>query len=155
MIILKLGTANNNFSNNYLTRNKHKFYLQFLFSLINYFQNNLENVYFLILSLFQVCTSDFINLIPKNYSPTGPWSTFIPLLLCICLQIISDYVSWFYQFFQDKSENQRKITYFYNNKWSSIASGKLRPGNIIYLKKDDVVPIDGIVMSIRILFSIT
>ena len=96
-----------------------------------------ENFYFLILSLFQVSTSSYINLIPKHYSPTGPWSTFIPLLFCVILEIIHNYCSWFHQYFQDKEENNRKIKCFNskNLKWEIVKNGSIRPGNIISLRK--------------------
>ena len=68
MIILKLGTPNNYYTNNHLNRNKYNFSFLFIFSFLNYFTNNLENIYFLILSLFQVSTSEFINIIPQHYS---------------------------------------------------------------------------------------
>ena len=93
MIILKLGEPNKSFDNNFINRNKYNFLFIFVFSTLNYFFKNKENFYFLILSLFQISTSNFIGLIPSNYSPTGPWSTFIPLILCIFLQIITDYLS--------------------------------------------------------------
>lgn len=149
MIILKAGIPNKDFSNNTVNRNKVSFYFVYLVSIINYFMSSKENLYFLILSLFQVSTSSYINLIPKHYSPTGPWSTFIPLLFCVILEVIHNYCSWFHQYFQDKEENNRKIKCFNskNLKWEIVKNGSIRPGNIISLEKDDCVPVDGIIIS--------
>lgn len=144
MIIVNLGETNKQFNNNYVNRNKYNFFFVFIFSILNYFMNSLENFYFLILSLFQISTHNFIGIIPSYYSPTGPWSTFIPLVLCILLQIITDYLSWINQYLIDKTENNRKLKHYIKNKlkWDYIKNGKLTPGNIIYLTKDEIVPTD-------------
>ena len=149
MIILNAGIPNKQFSNNIVNRNKYNFCFVFLVSIINYFTTSKENFYFLILSLFQVSTSDSVGLIPKYYSPTGPWSTFIPLLFCVLLEVITNYLSWIHQYFQDKEENNRKIKClnYKKLKWDIIKNGNIRPGNIISLEKNDCVPVDGIIIS--------
>ena len=147
------GEINNSsfYKRNQINRVKHNLvYIPFL-SVKNYFFWNYENIYFLILSIFQLLT---LGPIPKEWSPTGPFSTALPLLFCVILEIIKDCYKWYKDWKLDYETNNREIkslnlsnkNYFKNPKFDNILNKNLRVGNIIKLKKNDVVPADGLLL---------
>ena len=119
------------------------FLLPFL-TIKRYFFWNYENLYFLALSLFQLLT---IGPLPSEWSPTGPYSTILPLIFCVVLEIVTDIYTWINNWLIDYHDNNKQIDY-YNDKLElvKIKSMYLRPGNIIKLYKDDIVPVDGILL---------
>ena len=68
--------------NNYISYNKFSFIDIPVISIQQYFLNCTENLYFLLLVILQLMTYSEINLLPAHWSPSGPFSTFIPLFLC-------------------------------------------------------------------------
>lgn len=126
---------NQKLSNNKITRNKYPlFFIPFL-TIKNYFQN-LENLYFLFLSLIQLST-----IWNTFWSPTGPYSTFIPLLLCVLMEIIINTYTWINNYILDYKENNKK---FKIHPDLYMLNQDLHPGIILILNKDDICPIDGI-----------
>ena len=138
-----IGTANKKFKSNIINRNEHSFYIQPFISIKHYF-NNVENLYFLSIGIFQLLTIDQIGLLPKYWSPTGPYSTIIPLLLCLLLEIGGDYCKWFMLFFQDYNRNHKKYKLWdYNdNKWIEKCNQDIYPGEVISLEKNQNIPMD-------------
>jgi magnesium-transporting ATPase (P-type) len=131
------------FKNNRVRRtNGNILFLPFI-TIKNYFLWNYENLYFLTLAIFQLLT---LGPLPSEWSPTGGYSTAIPLLLCLVLDIITDVVSWISNWKIDYNVNNRQISCLQDNEFKYCSSMNLKPGNIIKLYKDDIVPIDGIMI---------
>ena len=144
MYILDFSSPNSKYSNNLVNRRKYPLILVPLLSLIQYFFWNYENLYFLILSLFQISTAKYFNLLPSHYCPTGPWATAVPLLLCVFIEIVRDIYNWFRQYYIDSQENNNPILVLEKNQWKYLPNSRIRPGNIIYIRKNDIIPVDGI-----------
>jgi phospholipid-translocating ATPase len=106
----------------------------------NYFFWNYENLYFLALGIFQLMT---ISILPKEWSPTGPYSTAVPLALCILLEIITDIYRWLRNYRLDSKDNFRMVE-CYPNKIKK--NELLTPGDVIKLVKEEIVPADGILI---------
>lgn len=134
---------NKNYKNNKLNRNQdYLIFLPFL-SIKRYFFWNYENLYFLILSIFQLLT---LGPLPKEWSPTGAFSTVIPLIMCIIIEIIGDIVKWIKNWIVDNRENNKLIT-CHNSRYNRKKKCKdLRPGDVVRIYKDQIVPIDGILV---------
>ena len=63
--------------------------------LIKYFIESSENIYFLALAMFQLLTYEKIGILPTYWSPSGPFSTLVPLLLCYILEVINLLLTYF------------------------------------------------------------
>lgn len=138
---------NNYYQNNKIKRLNHELYWVPFYSLKKYFFWNYENLYFFLLSLFQLSTLHFL---PKEWSPTGPYSTAIPLLICIILEIITDIYVWLKKYYLDYKDNNKKFTILDDNLIKkSIQNKNIYPGHVIVLNKDDVSPIDGILINCK------
>ena len=146
MFILDFKTPNYKYSNNRVNRRSHPLLLLPFITLTNYFFWNYENLYFVIVSLFQISTSEYLSIFPSHYCPTGPWATAIPLLLCVFIEMVKDIYNWFLQYYNDSQENQKPILVYEKNKWNYLNNASIRPGNIIYIRKNEVIPIDGILI---------
>jgi magnesium-transporting ATPase (P-type) len=102
---------------------------------------NYENLYFLVLAIFQLLT---LGLIPKEWSPTGPFSTAVPLILCILLEIITNMYQWYRYWKMDYENNAKVINTIFDR--GIIKNSELMVGDVIKLNKNDVVPADGILV---------
>ncbi len=139
-----IGVPNRTLTSNKINRCKYPLYLLPIIIVYNYFKSG-ENIYFLILSCFQLST---IGLLPASWSPTGPFSTAIPLLLCVVVEIIIGVVKWIIVWTQDKRENEKIYTCIFENMLEQIKNKDIYPGHIIRLKTDDICPVDGLVIGI-------
>lgn len=146
---IRFGIPKYSKSNNKINRLDYGIYLVPFYTCIKYFKNY-ENIYFLILAMFQLAT---LGLFPKEWSPTGPFSTAIPLAICVVVEIITDLIKWCTTWKQDKNENNKIFNYVngldpYMNfhKTHKIKNEKLHPGHIIFLKKNEITPVDGILI---------
>jgi magnesium-transporting ATPase (P-type) len=146
MKIIKVG-INNKYFNNTTWRNMYPLYVQPFVSTLNYF-SDIENIYFLIISIFQLLTYDKFDILPSHWSPTGPFSTTIPLLICLLIQIISDIYKWMRLAMEDYKINNSKykIWNFKTNNWDLTDNKDIYPGNIIMIDKDSILPIDGLLL---------
>ena len=116
------------------------------FYTIAYYFTNAENLYFLLLSLVQLSTLFFL---PKNLSPTGPYSTLIPLFLCVGIEIIKDVVNWCHTYAQIQRVNNRLLTALdANGKFFGLYNKNLCPGHVIILKRNQVCPAFGICVKV-------
>ena len=141
---LEFGKSNTHLNSNLVTRTKHTISWIPLDTLIKYFFWNYENIYFLFLSLFQMST---LFLIPKNWSPTGPFSTAIPLLICIAVEICTKMINWYKDWNLDSKENNTEYQCLdVNNKTFKKKNKNIYPGDVIYLQKDNICPVDGILI---------
>lgn len=144
MLEFLFGKSNKDHPNNEVKRTKHSiFWIPFL-TLYKYFFWNYENIYFLFLSLFQLSTLYFL---PKDWSPTGPYSTAIPLGVCIIAEIITHMISWYNDWITDYKENNREYECLDNQyKLIKKKNKDIYPGDIIHLEKEDICPVDGILI---------
>lgn len=152
---LKFAKPNTTQPNNKITRIKHSLAWVPLITIVNYFRNY-ENIYFLFLAMFQLST---LWLLPCEWSPTGPFSTIIPLLVCILIEIISNVIKWHKDWKTDFKENNQIYKCIDEPRNSPNSFGKdesenicdktnqnLYPGEVIHLVKDDICPVDGILV---------
>lgn len=117
-----------------------------LWTTIKYFKKT-ENFYFLCISLFQLSTfRDFI--LPSYWSPTGPFSTMIPLLLCLLIEWMKDIYEWVSNFFMDRSVNfaVRSVWNPSYDRMMDVYNYSLKKGDLLFLKKDDIAPVDIVVI---------
>jgi magnesium-transporting ATPase (P-type) len=135
-----IGAKNTAFNSNKLNNNKNCLLIEPFKTTKKYF-SNLENIYFLIISIFQLLT---ISILPQNWSPTGPYSTSIPLLLCLIMDIIVDCLKWINTYRDDCIKNNTiyNIWDFKTKKWINKKNMNIYPGDIIALQTNMVIPMD-------------
>ena len=135
-----IGKDNSYFHSNKLNNNKNSIFIQ-PFQTTKKYSSNLENIYFLIISIFQLLT---ISILPSNWSPTGAYSTVIPLLLCLIMDIIVDCIKWVTIYIDDcKKNNTIYNTWDFGTKnWKNKKSMDFYPGDIISINKDMIIPMD-------------
>ncbi|ARF11485.1 magnesium-transporting ATPase [Klosneuvirus KNV1] len=144
MLEVLFGISNTNFSNNEVKRTKHSIFWIPLLTIYKYFFWNYENIYFLFLSLFQLSTLYFL---PKEWSPTGPYSTAIPLGICILAEIITHMITWYNDWITDYKENNKEYECLdHSYQLIKKKNRNIYPGDIIHLEKEDICPIDGILI---------
>lgn len=150
----KFGVPNKLYNSNRISRLKYGIASVPIVTIYQYFRNR-ENFYFLLLAIFQLLT---LGPLPREYSPTGAYSTAIPLALCIFIEIIIAITTWIRTYIHDNNENHKSFSCYDINKkiknknLSEIVFEKkfnkdIYPGHIIYLEKDDICPVDGIFLS--------
>lgn len=148
MMVLEFGKPDYKKFSNKINRLQYSIYWIPFITTIKYFKNY-ENVYFLFLAVFQLLT---LGIFPKEWSPTGPFSTAIPLAICVIIEIITEIIRWYTIWKQDEKENHKifqSVNINHTDKfrgWTSIKNQDLYPGYIIYLSKNDICPIDGVLI---------
>lgn len=143
MTNLKFCIPNYSRANNKINRLPYNIYWVPFMAVIKYFKNY-ENIYFLVLAVFQLLT---FCIFPKEWSPTGPFSTAVPLTICIIFEIITAIFKWYIIWKQDKYENNKIFRYINRNKeFCDIKNEDIYPGIVLYLAKNDISPVDGILM---------
>lgn len=142
--MIQFCNPNKRLPSNEVKRIKHNILTVSLLTLWNYFWKY-ENFYFLVLSIFQLLT---INILPSEWSPTGPYSTALPLLICVIAEMLINIIKWINDYYLEKKENNTiyKCIYYVDKQFMQInkINKHLFPGDVIHLKKNDIVPIDGI-----------
>ena len=94
---------------NYISFNKFSFLSIPYLSIYNYFLISRENLYFLVLSLIQLSTFSKIGLLPSDWSPSGPFSTAIPLILCYLLELFGLIILFFTDLIKTYKYNYRNL----------------------------------------------
>lgn len=116
-------------------------------TILNYFCWNYENIYFLLLALLQLST---ISLLPKEWSPTGPYSTAVPLFLCLLLEIILNMYMWINKWKSDNMINNKPVICLKENgEYFGKKTCDLESDDIIKITKNDIVPIDCTLVSCK------
>jgi magnesium-transporting ATPase (P-type) len=136
-------------SNNYISYNKFNLFDIPKISIYKYFLESTENLYFLALSLFQLLTYDKINILPPYWSPSGPFSTLIPLLLCYLLEVINLLITYFTDLYKTYKYNYYKYAKFLRN--NNIETDKLKNikvGDLILIDTNEIVPVDAVLFSL-------
>jgi magnesium-transporting ATPase (P-type) len=140
---ITVGTSNLQYESNQIIRAKNKLLIVPFITIKKYFLSY-ENIYFLIIALFQLST---LCILPKEWSPTGPYSTAIPLLLCVLLEIITDLSKWYQNWKLDYNENNKTFKCLDSRgKLYDKKNKDIYPGDIVYLQKEDISPIDGLLL---------
>ena len=124
---IQFNIPNKSYPNNRIQRTTYSIFYIPIIVISLYFFWNYENIYFLFLGLFQLSTK--IGL-PKEWSPTGPYSTIVPLIICILFELVSAFCIWCKNNKLDNMENNRIIEHYNHN---NIKSSELFPGHIIKL----------------------
>ncbi|OUM68577.1 hypothetical protein PIROE2DRAFT_53189 [Piromyces sp. E2] len=105
--------------------------------------SKLANVYFLFVSVLQ--------LIP-NLSPTGRYTTVIPLCIFVALAMLREAYDDYYRHKQDSIENNSDAKKFVKNpngtyEWKTIPWKDISVGDIICLSNNDQIPADVVVLA--------
>lgn len=134
------------YSDNTISTNKYPLLLIPFLTIGKYFRKY-ENFYFLLLSIIQLLT---LGPLPSHYSPTGPYSTSIPLILCVIMEIIINCTKWIKNKYYDWKENHKLYQYLKINKNDKKLIYKynyqIYPGDIIRLVKNEICSVDGLVI---------
>lgn len=139
---LDFGTIYNNRHSNKVNRLEYPVYLVPFITTIKYFKNY-ENIYFLLLGIFQLLT---LGILPKEWSPTGPFSTIIPLACCLGIEIMTAIAKWLDISTKDRTENTKEFTIINQHSESIIANQNIYPGHLLKLTKNEISPVDGILI---------
>lgn len=134
---------------NFISYNKFKLLDIPKISINKYFIESAENMYFLALSLFQLLTYSKINILPEYWSPSGPFSTFIPLMMCYLLELGSLCIVYIKDLYKTYLCNYcRYISVLRNCKIRKIKLKDISVGDLIIVNKDEIVQIDCILLSV-------
>jgi magnesium-transporting ATPase (P-type) len=140
---LKYGVPEHTKSNNKIDRLPYNIIWVPFITIIKYFRSH-ENIYFLVLALFQLST---LGIFPREWSPTGPFSTAIPLAICIFVEIVTAIYKWYITWKQDKCENNKIFKFIDTHGiFYDIKNENIFPGYILYLVKNEISPVDGILI---------
>ena len=119
-------------------------------SLVKYFRESSENIYFLALALFQLLTYEKIGILPDYWSPSGPFSTLIPLLLCYILEVINLFITYFTDLYKTYRYNYYKYVKAITGNILEIKKLKnIKVGDIILINNDEIIPVDCILLSVE------
>lgn len=116
-----------------------------IITITSYF-SKYENIYFLLLAIIQLLTWD---LLPSTWSPTGPFSTAVPLFVFIFVEIIINIVKWVDIKKKDNEENSKQYQILIDEQLHLVQNEELYVGNVIYLKKDEICPMDSILLKVE------
>ncbi len=139
---LEFNVPNKSLQSNRVSRNRYNILFLPFIVIYKYFLWNYENLYFLLLTTFQLMT---LGPFPKEWSPTGPYSTAVPLLFCVILELVSATYVWVKNYMSDYKDNSRLIDSVNN---SSIMNKNIYPGDVIKLYKEEICPVDGILIDL-------
>ena len=128
---------------NYVSYNKFNLSEIPLISITKYFLESTENLYFLALALFQLLTYEKIGILPTYWSPSGPFSTMIPLLLCYLLEVFNLLVTYFTDLYKTYKYNYRKyVKVLRNDSIEHICLKNIKVGDILIVNTDEIIPVD-------------
>ena len=143
---IKIGQPNKNFNSNYISKTPYSFFYVPFYTIKSYFLHSYENMYFLILSLLQLSTCEYINLLPREWSPTGPFSTLTPLMLCFIMELLSNFFSWIIIKKNEIIQNYKLVPVYRNKKWKKIYSKNLFPGDIFKVIPNKEILVDSLLL---------
>lgn len=105
-----------------------------------------DNFYFTVIATLQVSTHPRIGWLDKDWSPTGCFSTLVPLVLCFLLDLSKTVIG--------KYKVDRGVTEWNNRRRMSISENKIKrnvefyPGDTTILKPGEVAEMDLIAVSV-------
>jgi len=118
------------------------FFWYFHTTILNYFTFT-ENLYFLFLGIVQLLTGV---ILPTHWSPTGRYSTMIPLFLCVFIEILLVYKKYFSDKMIEKEYNNKKITILENKILKQKNCDELQVGDIMVWEDTEPLVIDGFLL---------
>ena len=132
---------------NKINRNPRGLILTLIYKIFTYF-SSYENSYFLILSVVQFLTWSKLGVLPSNLSPTGPFSTFVPLIFCLSLELVMVSISWITTLIEDRFENNRIFEVYISSDVGTrhIKNSQICSGFILKVNKNTICPVDGILL---------
>lgn len=118
-----------------------------------YFKNTImtyfsffENQYFLFLGLIQLSTDV---ILPANWSPTGRWSTIIPLLFCVLIELLLVYKSYFNNKRLEKRYNSKMMCCLNKEKntaYTMKRCDELQVGDLLICEINSTLPVDALLI---------
>jgi Mg2+-importing ATPase len=100
-------------------------------------------MYFVTIALLQACTHPLVNMLPADWSPTGYWSTAVPLVLCFLLECLIDITGHLRDIRFVRAFNARTHVLLDGRQ---IANEHLHPGEVIRVAPGEVVDADLIIL---------
>lgn len=146
---MKIYFNNKGNYNNYISFNKFNLCEIPYLSLHKYFIQSKENIYFLILSFLQLMTHHKLAIFPSHWSPTGAFSTSIPLLICYLLELFSIILQYIREYRKTNLYNHKQIPYLKSNSIDYIFNKDIQQGNILKIEHNHVVPVDCILLQVE------
>ena len=144
---MRIYVENSGNKSNYISFNKFCFMNIPYLAIYNYFLISRENLYFLILSIFQLSTYSKIGFLPSEWSPSGPFSTTIPLVLCFLLEIFSLVFSYVTDSIKTYRYNYHKYVKRKDNKKIVATRFKnISIGDLIIIEPGEIFPVDGLLI---------
>lgn len=135
--------------NNYVSYNKFYFSEIPKISISKYFFESTENIYFLALAMFQLITYEKIGILPTYWSPSGPFSTMIPLLLCYLLEVVNLLITYFTDLYKTYKYNYYQYAKIIKDDTIELTRIKdIKTGDIIIINTDEIVPVDTILINV-------
>lgn len=146
---MKIYVEANGNNCNYISFNKFNFLSIPYLSIYNYFLISRENCYFLILSLIQLSTYSKIGFLPSEWSPSGPFSTAIPLILCYFLELFGLIILYFTDLIKTYKYNHvKKVTKLDKGLYINIKFKDIKIGDFLLINKGDIFPVDGLIVDV-------
>ncbi|EDR22935.1 hypothetical protein, conserved [Entamoeba dispar SAW760] len=140
IVISTVNSYNENYHNlvsNKVKTSKYNIFTFLPLVLLEQFRK-LANVYFLIISIFQV--------IP-GLSPTGRFTTLFPLCIVIIVSMIKEFYEDIKRHRDDNTINNKKVQYWKNEEWKEIQWKDIKVGDILFIKRKEAIPADLILLS--------
>ena len=135
--------------NNFISYNSYSWKSIIPLSINQYLFKSRENIYFLLLSFVQLLTFSKINILPSNWSPTGPFSTLIPFILCYIIELVSLIIKYLKDLIKTYKINfYNQIDYVYLDKIKRKNLKDIKIGDLIVINKNQRVPVDGIILNV-------
>ena len=135
--------------NNYVSYNTFYFSDIPKISISKYLFESTENIYFLALAMFQLITYEKIGILPTYWSPSGPFSTMIPLLLCYLLEVINLLITYFTDLYKTYKYNYcQYVKIIKEDTIECIRIKDIKIGDIIIINKDEIVPVDTVLINV-------
>lgn len=107
-----------------------------------------QNWYFLIIACLQVMSHPSIGWLPRDWSPTGHFSTVTPLLLCFMLEWTIELVQ-FHRSMQSLIKFNHTFYKVLRHETSYRKNKDIFPGDILLLEPNAIAPVDMIAMCVE------
>jgi magnesium-transporting ATPase (P-type) len=134
--ILHINTINKRFCNNAISNTKYRWWNWPFLALYEQFSLHM-NQYFLLLAILQLW---------RDVTPISPIATWTPLLIVVGLGILKELIDDIGRWRTDIAANNKTCCVLRNGKQIKIASWKLRVGDIVYVKENEEIRADMVLL---------
>lgn len=139
MTEITCGVSNRQFASNRLETRT--WYLTLIFQTIwTYFIS--QNWYFSLLTALQLSTNPRIGLLDPEWSPTGCFSTFIPLMICFVLDLFTCLAKKYTEDASTREWNRREKQCVNKSAKKVYHNVDIYPGDIVTLKPGEIADMD-------------